>query len=118
MKRLIIIPLCILNLSACTGHRIKPAAVCDGKHRRPANLYGTILPSLPIPLPASQGGGQSTVAPPRRESRPALTPTPSAPVTSPGTKSGAGGSDEPSPAQADDPPRLSQRDLALSLANC
>lgn len=118
MKRMILISFGALALSACTGHRIKPAAICDGKHRRPANLYGTILPSLPIPLPASQGGGQSTVTPPRREPVPAPTPTPAAPATSPDTKSSTGGSSEPSPAQADDPPHLSQRDIVLSFANC
>ncbi len=65
MKRLTIVSLGALALSGCTGTHIKPPAVCDGKHRRPANLYGSILPSLPVPVPASQQGvGQSMVAPP------------------------------------------------------
>jgi hypothetical protein len=51
-------------LSGCTGTHIKPPPVCDGKHRRPANLYGSILPSLPVPVPPSQSSGQSLVAPP------------------------------------------------------
>ena len=60
MKSLTIIVLGALALNGCIGTRIKPAAVCDGKHRRPANLYGSVLPSLPVPLPASQQrGGQS-----------------------------------------------------------
>jgi hypothetical protein len=41
MKRLTIVALGALA-SGCTGTHIKPAPVCDGKHRRPANLYGTI----------------------------------------------------------------------------
>jgi hypothetical protein len=76
MKRLTIVALGALALSGCTGTHIKPPAVCDGKHRRPANLYGSILPSLPVPLPASQQGvGQSMVAP--QAGAPALAPAPS-----------------------------------------
>ncbi len=78
MKRLTIVALGALALSGCTGTHIKPAPVCDGKHRRPANLYGTILPTLPVPLPASQGGGgQSMVAPP------AASPAPDVPGPAP-----------------------------------
>jgi hypothetical protein len=47
MKRLIFVALSAPVLSGCTGTHIKPPPVCDGKHRRPANLYGSILPSLP-----------------------------------------------------------------------
>ena len=83
MKRLTIVAIGALALGGCTGTHIKPVSVCDGKHRRPANLYGSILPSLPVPLPASQqGAGQSMVAPPSREPapvpRPAPAPTPGA----------------------------------------
>ena len=78
MKRLTIVALGVVALSGCTGTHIKPVAVCDGKHRRPANLYGTILPSLPVPLPASQqGAGQSMVAPPSGAALPAPVPAPS-----------------------------------------
>lgn len=63
MKALIFTALGALALSGCTGTHIKPPAVCDGKHRRPANMYGSILPSLPLPLPQSQGGGQSVATP-------------------------------------------------------
>ena len=47
MKRLTIVAIGALALGGCTGTHIKPVSVCDGKHRRPANLYGSILPSLP-----------------------------------------------------------------------
>ncbi|QDK36031.1 hypothetical protein [Sphingomonas sp. IC081] len=57
MKALIFTALGALALSGCTGSHIKPPAVCDGKHRRPANMYGTIMPNLPVPLPPSQTAG-------------------------------------------------------------
>jgi hypothetical protein len=63
MKRLTFAALGALALGGCTGTHIKPPAVCDGKHRRPANLYGSILPTLPVPLPVSQMRGQSMEAP-------------------------------------------------------
>ncbi|RZL19994.1 MAG: hypothetical protein EOP64_09895 [Sphingomonas sp.] len=64
MNRLTIVTLGALALNGCTGTHINPPAVCDGKHRRPANVYDSILPSLPVPLPASQQGtGHAIVAP-------------------------------------------------------
>ena len=56
MKRLTIVAIGAVALSSCTGTHIKPVAVCDGKHRRPVNLYGTILPSLPVPPPGVAAG--------------------------------------------------------------
>lgn len=109
MKRLTIAALGAAAFTGCAGGHIKPAAVCDGKHRRPANLYGTILPSLPVPLPASQqGAGQSMVA-----------PATGAPSSAPGTgnvpqaPAGPGAMNTPRSA-----PRLSQRNRALSYSSC
>jgi hypothetical protein len=79
MKRLIFVALSTAVLSGCTGTHIKPPPVCDGKHRRPANLYGSILPSLPVPVPPSQSSGQSLVAPPPATTRAAQTTAPAAP---------------------------------------
>ncbi len=116
MKRLTIVALGALALGGCAGSKFKPAAVCDGKHRRPANLYGTILPSLPVPLPASQQGtGQSMVAPPSRSADPAPVPVP---VPAPGDSAteapiGPGAMNTQRPA-----PRLSRRDPALSYTSC
>jgi hypothetical protein len=115
MTRLIIVALGALALSGCAGSHIKPAAVCDGKHRRPANLYGSILPSLPVPLPASQQGmGQSMVAPPSGSpgSAPAPAPAPEVGATSQ-SPVGPGAMNIPRSA-----PRLSQRDRALSYSSC
>lgn len=129
MKRLAIVALGALALSGCTGTHIKAPAVCDGKHRRPANLYGTILPTLPVPLPASQGGGgQSMVAPPTGAAVPdvsgpaPLPPPPSAPApvtVLPDTPSAP--APAPKPGAMNTPPsapRTSQRAVALSYLPC
>ena len=34
-------------LAACAHHPDGKPAVCDGRHRRPANPYGSVLPNLP-----------------------------------------------------------------------
>ena len=36
-----------LALVGCATHSEPKPAVCDGKHRRPANPYGTVLPTAP-----------------------------------------------------------------------
>ena len=116
MKRLTIVALGALALSGCAGSRIKPAAVCDGKHRRPANLYGTILPSLPVPMPLSQQGpGQSIVAPPSGSTGPVPAPAP-APSAGSATEAPIGpGAMNNTPRSA---PRLSRRDSALTYSSC
>ena len=60
MKRLIFVSLSALALTGCTGSHLKRLAVCDGKHRRPANIYGSILPTLPVPVPPSEAGGRQS----------------------------------------------------------
>jgi hypothetical protein len=117
MIRLTIVAIGALALSGCTGTHLKPAAVCDGKHRRPANLYGSILPSLPVPLPASQQGpAQSMVIPPSGEPAP---PPPPAPAPTPGAGSAPPASVGPGamtiPRSA---PRTSQRDGGLTYSSC
>lgn len=109
MKRLIFVALSASVLSGCTGTHIKPPPVCDGKHRRPANVYGSILPSLPVPVPPSQSGGQSLVTPPAGD------PPADAPATAPAAKGGHkhGAMNTPRPA-----PRTSMRDIALSYSQC
>ena len=117
MKRLTIVAIGTLVLGGCTGTHIKPVSVCDGKHRRPANLYGSILPSLPVPLPASQqGAGQSMVVPPSREPAPAplpaLPPTPGA-GGPPAAPIGPGAMNIPRSA-----PRTSAQDVAPTYSSC
>ena len=101
MRRLTIAAIGALVLSGCTGAHIRNPAVCNGKHRRPANLYGSILPTLPVPFPVSQGGGQSMVAP-GPDSAPGALPPP---------QTGAAAA----PTSA---PRTSKRDVALSYLPC
>ena len=133
MKRLTIVALGAVALSGCTGTHIKPVSVCDGKHRRPANLYGSILPSLPVPLPPSQqGAGQSMVAPPSGATSPAPAPAPApdpvlmrdeapapppstspAPGATPAAPMGPGAMNVPRSA-----PRTSERGVALTYFNC
>ena len=115
MKELTIVALGALALGGCTGTRIKPPAICDGKHRRPANLYGSILPSLPVPMPASQqGSGQSTVVPPEGGASSASPPAPA-----PSADGASAAPAEPGamnmPQSA---PRLSRQHAALSYSSC
>ena len=117
MKRLTIVAIGALALGSCTGTRIKPVSVCDGKHRRPANLYGSILPSLPVPLPSSQqGAGQSMVAPPSREAAPVPLP---APATVPGAGSAPVGPIGPGAMNIQrSAPRTSEQDAAPTYSSC
>ncbi|MET0376847.1 MAG: hypothetical protein ABW128_21655 [Rhizorhabdus sp.] len=92
MKTLTMVAFGSLALAGCAGTRISKPVVCDGKHRRPANLYGTILPTLPVPLPASQGGNPSMAAPGRAPApdvvqTPSSVPLPSPSLDNPGSGS-------------------------------
>lgn len=128
MKRLTIMALGALALSGCTGTHISKPAVCDGKHRRPANLYGSILPTLPVPLPASQQqGGQSMVEPDPGSGPEALPAPPQAPALPPARTPAPPPSagkmpvlpPASSPPSAVPPaPKTSQRDTALSYFSC
>ena len=123
MRRMAIAAIGVLALAGCTGAHIKKPAVCDGKHRRPANLYGSVLPTLPIPVPPSQAGAQSMVAPGPGPGPQALPPPPQAPVpvfpapdaSSTPTPPRTGAVSPPSATRA---PRTSQRDVALSYSSC
>ena len=121
MRRLTIAAIAVLALGGCTGAHIKKPAVCDGKHRRPANLYGSILPTLPVPVPASQAG-QSMVAPGPGPGPGALPAPPVAPPTAPPTVPDAGTAPTPPQTGAvitpSSSPRTSRRDFALSYLPC
>lgn len=58
MTRFAIIAATLVLLAGCASDP-KPA-VCDGKHRRPANPYGSVLPSVP----ATGAAPPSHLAPP------------------------------------------------------
>ena len=58
MTKLFAVVAVALALAGCATHAEPKPAVCDGKHRRPANPYGTVLPSAPDPkavTPATPG---------------------------------------------------------------
>jgi hypothetical protein len=113
MTRLAIIALGALTLSGCAGSHLSKPPVCDGKHRRPANLYGSILPTLPVPLPASQ---QAPTPPMPATSVPAPPPDAgptSVPSATPQSPPAAGASGATA-----SPPQTSRRDVALSYFPC
>lgn len=109
-------------LAGCAGTPVRKPAVCDGKHRRPANLYGSVLPALPIPLPASQGSGRSMVTPgPGLDAQPQSPVLPQAPapvfpapdLDGPSNPPTTGATATPIPA-----PRVSQGIVARSYLPC
>ena len=65
----------VLALGGCASLGKEKAPVCDGKHRRPANLYGSVLdPAAPPAAPAPDTAHPATKsAEPDKLS--ALTPT-------------------------------------------
>jgi|CoawatStandDraft_6_1074263.scaffolds.fasta_scaffold17323_2 hypothetical protein len=65
-----------VGLTGCAGQKLAKVSVCDGKHLRPGNPYGSILPGAPIPpitAPAGPGSPIASIAP-----RPGAAMTPSA----------------------------------------
>lgn len=95
MKHWQIIALGALALSACTGTPLKKLPVCDGKSRRPANIYGSVLPSLPVPmLPREQGVDAAAV--------PLLDAQPAPAASSPGRIKPLAEPHKPSPEEPDD----------------
>lgn len=58
--RTLICLITIIALSGCASVGKTKAPVCDGKHRRPANLYGSVLDPAAPPQSASP---KATAAP-------------------------------------------------------
>ncbi len=62
-SRVVSIALAVQALSACATFRTADPPVCDGRHRRPANPYGSILsPAAPY-APAPAADASSTIDP-------------------------------------------------------
>lgn len=62
-SRVVSIALAVQALSACATFRTADPPVCDGRHRRPANPYGSILsPAAPY-VPAPAADASSTIDP-------------------------------------------------------
>ena len=54
LSRVVSITLAVQAVSACATFRTADPPVCDGRHRRPANPYGSILsPAAHAPAPAA-----------------------------------------------------------------
>jgi hypothetical protein len=54
MRSLVIVAISALALAACASTGGGKLAACDGKHRRPANVYGSVLtPKLEPQPPAA-----------------------------------------------------------------
>lgn len=55
----------VLALAGCATHSEPKPAVCDGKHRRPANAYGSVLPTASDAKTATPGtpGPRSSLDP-------------------------------------------------------
>ncbi|GAA3275501.1 hypothetical protein SAQ01S_06680 [Sphingomonas aquatilis NBRC 16722] len=117
MRGLALVAIGTIALSGCAGAQLKKPAVCDGKHRRPANAYGSVLPTLPIPVPVSQAAARSMIAPPSGSA------PPQQPASAPeiptlrgsGTPSSSSGREILGPAAK---PRLSNRIVARSYLPC
>jgi len=58
MRSLLLLLMMSVALAGCSTLQKEKAPVCDGKHRRPANLYGSVLdpaaPPTSAPAAASQ----------------------------------------------------------------
>ena len=63
LSRVVSITLAVQAVSACATFRTADPPVCDGRHRRPANPYGSILsPAAPY-APAPVADASSTTDP-------------------------------------------------------
>ena len=68
MRRWLTVLAAALALAACASVGKETAPVCDGKHRRPANPYGSVLDpatpptATPAPSPDQLSAGPATFA--------------------------------------------------------
>jgi len=116
MKRLILVALSALALSGCATSP-KKVAVCDGKHRRAANIYGTVLPALSLPVPPSEHTSEPQ---PASELKASPGPSPDAPGTAaPAESSAPGGPAVPNGAVTGrQNPRTSLREPPAYFPSC
>lgn len=53
----------VIALAGCASAQAAKPGVCDGKHRRPVNIHGSVLGDVP-PAAASAGQPAPTLKPP------------------------------------------------------
>jgi hypothetical protein len=77
MRTLILVLGATLALGGCSTFGKEKTPVCDGKHRRPANLYGSVLnpPSPPAAPPGPASNAVPPSAPVKPDLRSALSPS-------------------------------------------
>lgn len=64
MRRGMLILIAVLALGGCSTLGKEKAPTCDGKHRRPANLYGSVLdPTAPPASAPAKPDKLSAIAP-------------------------------------------------------
>lgn len=77
MKRLFALGLCAVALAGCqTTGADNTAPTCPGKHRRPMNIYPSVLPNTAVVIPAPSA---SAPAPEAQAAASTETPAPAAP---------------------------------------
>jgi len=62
-SRVVSIALAVQAVSACATFRTADPPVCDGRHRRPANPYGSILSPAAPHTPAPAADAASSIDP-------------------------------------------------------
>lgn len=63
MRRVVVL-IAVLALGGCTTLGKEKAPTCDGKHRRPANLYGSVLdPAAPPASTSAKPDKLSAISP-------------------------------------------------------
>jgi hypothetical protein len=50
MRSMVLVLAAIVALGGCSTFRQAEPPVCDGRHRRPANLYGSVLNPTVLPV--------------------------------------------------------------------
>lgn len=80
MRSMILIFAAVVTLGGCSSFRGTEPPVCDGRHRRPANLYGSILNPTTPPATPKPAGGTPEIETPEDVQAPVI----SAPASVPG----------------------------------
>lgn len=60
MRFMVLTLVAVVALGGCSTFRTTEPPVCDGRHRRPANLYGSVLDPTPAPIAAEPAGEPDT----------------------------------------------------------
>lgn len=63
MRSMIPILAAVVALGGCSTVRATEPPVCDGRHRRPANLYGSVLDPVPTPVASEPAPAAETPDP-------------------------------------------------------